>query len=106
MKAEELQELAIWMTGCGYDFTQHKYYMDNKHLLTEHSNQKEEGKAPKKYGDLKYFDNAKPRFKPTVDRCVNCDGEGIIEMGSVDAPMVVKCSECDGRGWNEKHTVF
>jgi len=31
----DLQELAIWMTGCGYDFTQHEYYMKNKHLLTE-----------------------------------------------------------------------
>ena len=66
------------------------------------SNEKMTRKAPKKYGDLKYFDNAKPRFKPTVDSCDNCDGEGIIEMGSMDAPMVVKCSECDGRGWNEK----
>ncbi|MFA4853997.1 MAG: hypothetical protein WC616_01420 [Candidatus Omnitrophota bacterium] len=21
-----LRELAIWMTGCGYDFTQHEYF--------------------------------------------------------------------------------
>ena len=31
----DLQEFAIWMTGCGYDFTQHEYYMKNKHLLTD-----------------------------------------------------------------------
>jgi hypothetical protein len=34
-KIEQLQELAIWMTGCGYDFTQHVYYMKNKHLFTD-----------------------------------------------------------------------
>lgn len=22
----ELQEFAIWMTGCGYDFTKHEYF--------------------------------------------------------------------------------
>lgn len=33
-KMKALQELAIWMTGCEYDFTQHAYYMDNKHLFT------------------------------------------------------------------------
>jgi len=31
---KELQEFAIWMTGCGYDFTQHEHYLKNKHLLT------------------------------------------------------------------------
>ena len=30
---KQLQELAIWMTGCGYDFTQHKYFVENRHLL-------------------------------------------------------------------------
>lgn len=34
-KFEKIQDLAIWMTGCGYDFTQHEHYMKNKHLLTE-----------------------------------------------------------------------
>lgn len=24
---EELQEFARWMTGCGYDFTQHEYFI-------------------------------------------------------------------------------
>jgi hypothetical protein len=32
-KIEQLQELAIWMTGCGYDFTDHQYFLDNRHLL-------------------------------------------------------------------------
>jgi hypothetical protein len=32
---KELQDLAIWMTGCGYDFTQHEYFLKNKHLLTD-----------------------------------------------------------------------
>ena len=31
----KLQDLAVWMLGCGYDFTQHPYYMNNKHLLTK-----------------------------------------------------------------------
>lgn len=30
---KKLQELAIWMTGCGYDFTQHEYFLENRHLL-------------------------------------------------------------------------
>jgi len=25
-RIEELQDFAIWMTGCGYDFTQHDYF--------------------------------------------------------------------------------
>lgn len=25
---EKLQEFAIWMTGCGYDFTQHEYFIE------------------------------------------------------------------------------
>lgn len=32
---KRLQDLAIWMTGCGYDFTQHEYYMRNRHLMTD-----------------------------------------------------------------------
>jgi hypothetical protein len=31
----DLQDLAIWMTGCGYDFTQHPYYMTNKYLFID-----------------------------------------------------------------------
>ena len=26
-KIKELQEFAIWMTGCGYDFCQHEYFI-------------------------------------------------------------------------------
>ena len=32
---EKLQDLAIWMTGCGYNFIEHKYFMDNKYLMTK-----------------------------------------------------------------------
>lgn len=28
-----LRGFAIWLTGCGYDFTQHQYFLDNRHLL-------------------------------------------------------------------------
>ena len=31
---QKLQELAIWMTGCGYDFTQHDYFVRERHLLS------------------------------------------------------------------------
>lgn len=34
-KVKQLQELAIWMTGCEYDFTQHDYYLQNRHLFTD-----------------------------------------------------------------------
>lgn len=30
----QLQDLAIWMTGCGYDFTKHKYYIEQRYLLS------------------------------------------------------------------------
>ena len=30
----KLQELAIWMTGCGYDFCQHEYFVKSRHLLS------------------------------------------------------------------------
>ena len=29
----ELQEFAIWMTGCGYDFCQHKYFCEQRDRL-------------------------------------------------------------------------
>ena len=32
---DKLQDIAIWMTGCGYDFSQHEFYTDNQHCLTE-----------------------------------------------------------------------
>jgi len=53
-KAEELQELAIWMTGCGYDFTQHEYYMKNKHLLTDQPEQ--ETQTVEKWEDFELYD--------------------------------------------------
>lgn len=31
---KELREFALWLTGCGYDFTQHEYFMRNSHLVT------------------------------------------------------------------------
>ena len=34
-KIAEIQDFAIWLTGCGYDFTQHEYYLKNRHLFTE-----------------------------------------------------------------------
>ncbi|MGK0447552.1 MAG: hypothetical protein ACJA2M_001329 [Polaribacter sp.] len=33
-KSKELQDFAIWMTGCGYDFTQHEHFLKNRYLLT------------------------------------------------------------------------
>ena len=34
-EVKQLQDFAIWMTGCGYDFTKHKHYMENKYLFTK-----------------------------------------------------------------------
>ena len=30
---DKLKELAIWMTGCGYDFCQHKYFCEKRDEL-------------------------------------------------------------------------
>lgn len=30
---DELQDFAIWMTGCGYEFTQHKYFNEQRDKL-------------------------------------------------------------------------
>ena len=30
---EQLKEFAIWMTGCGYDFTQHDYFIKQRDKL-------------------------------------------------------------------------
>ena len=30
---EELKDLAIWMTGCGYEFTQHQYFCEQRDKL-------------------------------------------------------------------------
>jgi hypothetical protein len=32
-KVLELQDFAIWMTGCGYDFCQHSYFIDCRDKL-------------------------------------------------------------------------
>ena len=29
----ELQEFCIWLTGCGYDFCQHKYFCEQRDKL-------------------------------------------------------------------------
>lgn len=42
-KILELQKFAIWMTGCGYDFTQHEYFIKNRHLIAP------EPYAPRKF---------------------------------------------------------
>ena len=60
---KELQDFAIWMTGCGYDFTQHEHYMKNKHLFTKKSTLKKESntdshtKISKSKGDFRDIDN-------------------------------------------------
>jgi len=32
-KIDELKELVIWMTGCGYDFCQHEYFVKKRDEL-------------------------------------------------------------------------
>jgi len=32
-KLGELKDFAIWMTGCGYDFTQHDYFVKKREEL-------------------------------------------------------------------------
>jgi len=32
---KELQNLAIWMTGCGFNFADNAYFQQHKHLLIE-----------------------------------------------------------------------
>ena len=27
---DEIKDLAIWMTGCGYDFCQHEYFIEQR----------------------------------------------------------------------------
>lgn len=33
LKIEELQDFCIWLTGCGYDFCQHEYYLKKRAKL-------------------------------------------------------------------------
>jgi hypothetical protein len=44
-KSKELQDFAIWMTGCGYDFTQHEHFLKNRYLLTQCCTELKEKKA-------------------------------------------------------------
>lgn len=30
---EELKDFAIWMSGCGYDFCQHEYFIKQRNKL-------------------------------------------------------------------------
>ncbi len=30
---DELKDFAIWMTGCGYDFSQHEYFREKRDEL-------------------------------------------------------------------------
>jgi hypothetical protein len=32
-KVAALQDFAIWMTGCGYDFCQHEYFCEQRDKL-------------------------------------------------------------------------
>lgn len=34
---DELQDFAIWMTGCGYDFCQHEYYLKKRTKLLKYN---------------------------------------------------------------------
>lgn len=36
-----LQDLAMWMTGCGYNFIEHPYFLVNKYLMTKGVNGEE-----------------------------------------------------------------
>lgn len=37
---DELKDLAIWMTGCGYDFCQHEYFCTKRDELLKGDEQK------------------------------------------------------------------
>lgn len=41
-QVNDLKEFAIWMTGCGYDFTQHQYFIDQRDKLFKSDNQTKE----------------------------------------------------------------
>ena len=36
-KIDELQDFAIWMTGCGYDFCKHDYFIQHRDILLKDS---------------------------------------------------------------------
>ena len=41
-QVNDLKAFAIWMTGCGYDFTQHQYFIDQRDKLFKSDNQTKE----------------------------------------------------------------
>ncbi len=41
-EVEELKDFAIWLTGCGYDFTQHKYFIKQRDKLLKKELTKQE----------------------------------------------------------------
>ena len=45
-KVADLQDLAIWMTGCGYDFTQHSYFNGERNRLLTSISGKDSDKQP------------------------------------------------------------
>ena len=38
----ELKEFCIWMTGCGYDFCQHEYFIEKRDSLLKDSGKSDE----------------------------------------------------------------
>jgi len=38
LKTDELADFAIWMTGCGYDFCQHGYFIKQREKLLKQPN--------------------------------------------------------------------
>ena len=37
---EQLKEFAVWMSGCGYDFTQHDYFISCRDSLLKKASEK------------------------------------------------------------------
>lgn len=91
---EKLQTLALWMTGCGYDFTQHPYYMDNKYLLTG------EGKEPVKPFTPQEAHEEMLRHVP----CPVCGASTIIGMhktGDANTWKIVEGRYCPVCNWKD-----
>ena len=41
-RIKELEDFCIWMTGCGYDFCQHNYFIEQRDkLLKQHATKEE-----------------------------------------------------------------
>lgn len=41
-KIDDLKDFAIWMTGCGYDFCQHEYFLEQRDILLKDKQQYDE----------------------------------------------------------------